>query len=327
MSPTPFPQLQGHARPVSHERSERIVSTTVIHHDLPTTWAALTDSVTLSHWLGVADSAWATPGAEAVLDFEDGEFFWCHFDEVGAPSEGTAQLRYRWRWVGIGPASEVVWELAALEHSTSVTVTETLADGPSDWRSWNGMGWPGILDQLDLFLTSGRRTRWPWRRMGPYVQAVMPAPSFQVWSTLCDQSALQFWLGRSSGGLATGDSVTFTLGDASGVATLTIDQHVEPNQQFPSYQPSLRFTVHRPSFPSPLSGYLWVEPAGLYTSILQIFMNGWEGFGQLDQAPVDRHIFTQFWIGAFGRLASLLTPPGSPTEPDKGLPGPHAWSR
>ena len=78
----------------------------------------------------------------------------------------------------------------------------------------------------------------------------------------------------------------------------------------------------------PLQGYLWLEPASLGTSILQVFMSGWEKYGPLNRAPVDRKLFTDFWIGAFRRLGGLVAPPDSagPPPSDGAGPGPHGWS-
>lgn len=325
---TSFPPLSGSARPVSQDRSERIVSTVVIDAPLERVWAALADRASVQDWFGVPGPDWAVPDRNSALDFEDGEFFWCHFDTVLPPEGGEAHLVYRWRWVGVGPAAQVNWDLTALADSTAVTVTETLDNGPADWRSWNGMGWPGILDQLAHYVTTGRRARWTWRRMGPYIQMVMPADSFRVWATLTAVPSLQFWLGRTAGSLDEGRTVSFILGDASGTAELTVVRHVEANQQFPSYQPNLAFQLDRPGWPGTLTGYLWIEPAGLGQSILQVFINGWEIFGSMDAAPADRHILASFWAAAFERLRGMVTAPfADGAIGDDAISGPHSWSR
>lgn len=81
-------------------------------------------------------------------------------------------------------ASGVTWEVRPQDGATTVTVTEEAVNPPSDWRSWNGMGWPGILEQLAGYLRARTPWRWPWRRMGPHVQAELAAPPFEAWEAL-----------------------------------------------------------------------------------------------------------------------------------------------
>lgn len=324
-----FPPISMSAHPVAHERREEIVTSGLIRQPPSVVWDALVSPADVGQWLGSVGDSWAKQGASAVLDFEDGEFFWCRFETATPPTvDGAGRLAYRWRWNGVGLAAEVDWQLFAAEDSTMVTVTETLVNGPSDWRSWNGMGWPGIIDQLAQYLEMRVCTRWPWRRMGPYVQYLIPCPTFTLWPMLVSNDTLPFWMGRMSGSLEPDDPMAFMIGDASGVATLEVTRRMEPNQSFPSYQPSLAFDIRREGSPGPLQGYLWLEPASLGTSILQVFMSGWEKYGPLNRAPVDRKLFTDFWIGAFRRLGGLVAPPDSagPPPSDGAGPGPHGWS-
>ena len=129
--------------------------------------------------------------ARIHLDFDDGEFFYCYTEKAVAPRRPGGELRYLWRWVGIGPAASVTWTLTPGPDGTLVTVVEEATNPPSDWRSWNGMGWPGILDQLANYLRTGTNTRWPWRRMGPYLQIPLPLMPFQAWEALTSPGADQ----------------------------------------------------------------------------------------------------------------------------------------
>lgn len=323
----PFPPLRSSARPVAQDRWERLVTTVIVKDPIERVWETLTRPDHVALWLAPVGPGWAVAGDTAMLDFQDGEFFWCRTDAVRDPhTDGrTAELAYRWRWVGVGPGTEVTWSLASLGEATSVTVTEIAQNGPADWRSWNGMGWPGILDQLVSYLRTGRDVRWTWRRMGPYVQTELPVSPFEAWAALCAVPALQFWLGRTTGSLAEADPLEFVLGDASGTATLTVTEHVEPGQHFPSYLPSLRFTLARGGWPGTLAGHLWVEPTALGSSLVQVFHSGWEMFGSTAHAPHDRVLLTQFWIAALGRLAQLVARTAG--QPEGGIPaGPHGWS-
>lgn len=325
----PFPPLHGSARPVAQDRWERLESAIVIAASLDQVWTALTDPDRVARWLAPSTPGWAVPGSTTMLDFQDGEFFWCQNDLVQPPQPDGygAKLGYRWRWVGVGPATQVEWSLASLGDATSVTVTELATNGPADWRSWNGMGWPGILDQLADHLKTGRDVRWTWRRMGPYLQTELPVSAFEAWAALTSVPALQFWLGRSAGSLAVADPMTFVLGDASGIARLQVVEHIEAGQQFPSYLPRLRFELSRGGWPGTLDGHLWIEPSALGGSLLQVFHAGWEMFGSTPVAPHDRTLLTQFWAAAFGRLGMLLARAGGGGPvPDGPPPGPHSWS-
>lgn len=317
--PSPFPPFRSTARPVAQDRWERVITTVTVPADLGTVWTVLTDPGRVGLWLAETDATWAREDKRSVLDFRDGEFFWCHTDAVEPPdADGhSARLSYRWRWVGVGPPARVTWQLTAMGAATTVTTTEITTNGPSDWRGWNGMGWPGILDQLADHVQTGRDVRWTWRRMGPYVQAELPVPPYEAWAALTAVPALQYWMGRASGSLGVDDPMTFVIGDASGRCVLTVDEHVEAGQRFPSYLPSLGFTLARGGWPDRLSGHLWIEPAHLGGSLLQVFHSGWEMFGSTETAPHDRTLLTRFWAAAFDRLGNLLRrASGPPQMPD-----------
>lgn len=349
VAPDDFPLLhQNGAHPVQQDRWERLVSHVRIPAPAERVWTGLTDPEQVARWLAVCRGSWAVADAEATLDFGDGEFFLCRTLDVQPPGAGTGRLSYLWRWVGVGPATKVTWEIVPSGdgRATDVTAVEESFNPPSDWRSWNGMGWPGILDQLADYLRTGTTWRWPWRRMGPYVQAELPGSTFEVWSLLTSVSAAQFWLSRTSGTLEEGQNVGIILGDASGVATLTVHRHVEAYQQFPSYLPRLEFHLSRPGWPGELTGHLWIEPAGLGHSLVQVFHSGWEMFGGAEVPSLaERRILTGFWVGAMGRARQLCAGlfgarPAGPrpvAEADEANgvtaeapridAGPHSWSR
>lgn len=322
---TDFPALQEvAARPLVQDRWERLVSEVVIPAEAAAVWRALTDPAAVARWLGVIRGRWAVPGAESMIDFEDGEYFWCRTEAVTPVAEGQpGMLHHLWRWVGIGPATSVTWTVCAntgtAAGTTTVTATEQAVNPPSDWRSWNGMGWPGILEQLAGHLRTGTDWRWPWRRMGPYVQMVLPAPPFAAWDALTSAGGVQHWLQRSAGDLAAdGQPATLVMGDASGTVLCQVTRSVEAAQEFPSYLPYLEFELYRPAWERRLGGRLWIEPAGLGRGLLQVFLHGWEALA-LPDPPAERRILTNYWIGAFRRAGSLFAAPQPPA-------GPHGWS-
>ncbi|MFJ4773824.1 methyltransferase domain-containing protein [Streptomyces uncialis] len=315
-----FPPLQGSAVPVAQERWERLVSTVTVPESPDEVWTALTDPDRVAGWLAVCRGQWAVAGRESMLDFEDGEFFWCRtLDSVAPQAQRRGLLRLLWRWVGVGPATSVTWTVAAAEPGgTTVTVVEEAENPPSDWRSWNGMGWPGILDQLAAHLRTGTEWRWPWRRFGPYLQIPLPVPPYQAWQELTSAAGIQHWLQRSSGTLAPGEELTLVMGDASGTVRMHVTKVVDAAQEFPSYLPYLEFGLRRPTWSAALGGRLWIEPAGLESSLLQVCHFGWENL-DIPEPVTERKLLTGFWTAAAGRASMLFLPQGPPA-------GPHGWS-
>lgn len=316
-----FPPLhEVAAHSVAQERWERLVSEVTLPFPASAVWEALVDPSRVRQWLAVCRGSWARPGEESMLDFEDGEFFYCWVNAADPPGDERAgRLHYLWRWVGIGPVTSVTWNVTpSAPCTTTVTVTEESTNPPSDWRSWNGMGWPGILEQLASHLRTATSWRWPWRRMGPYVQGEIGAPPFEAWATLTSVAALQHWLSRTAGSLAVGDPMRVTMGDASGSVVLEAHKVVEAGQEFPAFLPYVEFALRRPSWDDALGGRLWIEPAGLGRSLLQVFHHNWEGV-RISNPLEERRILTEFWISAFRRGQALF-------RSTKNQRGPHGWS-
>lgn len=316
-----FPPLNaGQARSIVQDRWERLVAVAEVPQDVERVWQALVSPAEIRHWLAVCVGDPADIGGEFVYDFEDGEFFYCRTTEVQPPKGADeAQLVYSWRWVGVGPATRVRWSLSATRSGgTAITATEEAFNPPSDWRGWNGNGWPGILDQLAGYLRTGTSWRWPWRRMGPYVQIELDSTPYDAWELLSKPESLRYWLQRRYGGFTTGDRLTLIMGDASGVVEMAVHRHVEPNQLFPSFLPWLEFGLKRASWPEELSGKLYIEPAGLNRSLFQIFVENWENL-PADIQLEERRIIAGFFRDSMVRAQNLVGPHPSPSHP-------HGWS-
>jgi uncharacterized protein YndB with AHSA1/START domain len=139
------------------DRWERLVSAIEIPGAAPEdVWHALTSPGALKHWLAVCHGSLVATDRDCTLDFEDGEFFLVRSRAVERPH----RLEYVWRWLGIGQATAVTWRLEEASPSswngappsnnghaaTRVTVIEEAINPPWDWHTWNGGGWPGILN-------------------------------------------------------------------------------------------------------------------------------------------------------------------------------------
>lgn len=295
------------AWPIVRDRWERVVTTIEIPQPADAAWAALVDPEALRRWLAVCSGSLEEVERDCVLDFEDGEFFLCRPKRAGATPIGGYELHYLWRWLGIGQATAVTWRIDPTEAGSRVTVTEEAYNPPADWRTWHGGGWPGILDQLAAYLRTGTDWRWPWRRMGPYVQIELPAAPFEAWEQLVNPGAVKYWLQRAYGKLERGGRLTLVMGDASGMIDLVVRDVVDSGQSFPSYLPHVDFALTRAAWGCEVGGRLWIEPTALGRSLFQVFHYNWESLPS-DLQLSERKIVTGFWTGAMLRAAQLFAP-------------------
>jgi uncharacterized protein YndB with AHSA1/START domain len=302
------------AMPLVRDRWERLVTSINVAASPEAIWRALTDASALRQWLAACRGSLEQTGRDCVLDFEDGEFFLCRSIAVDAPH----RLQYVWRWLGIGQATSVTWSIDPTDDaSTRVTVIEEAINPPWDWQTWNGGGWPGILDQLAAYLRTGGEWRWPWRRMGPYAQIEIPVPIYQAWDSLFGPHSLKYWLLAAEGVMAPGQSLSIFMGDASGQIEMSVHEVVQPGQSPPSFLPHVGFSLTRPVWNNRVGGRLWIEPAGWGRSLLQVFHYNWENLPPGLQLS-ERRLVTNFWSGAMLRARQLC---GSPQVPA----APHNW--
>ncbi len=302
------------ARTLVRDRWERLVTSIELPDAPEKVWSALTTPAALKLWLAVSHGSLEQTERDCVLDFEDGEFFLCRTIEARSPS----RLQYLWRWVGVGQATTVTWDLEPQGDGTRVTVTEEAFNPPWDWQTWNGGGWPGILDQLAAYLRTGMSWRWPWRRMGPYAQVELPVPFFEGWDRLMSPSGLRFWLQVMKGEMQSGQALTILMGDASGAVEMTAHEIVQPGQSPPSFLPAINFSLTRPVWNTEVGGRLWMEPAGWGRSLLQVVHYNWENLPPALQLS-ERKIAANFWAGAVRRASLMFGPQQAPA-------GPHSWS-
>lgn len=302
------------ARPTVRDRWDRLVTVLDIAASPDQVWQALATPAAVSSWLGICRGSLTALNTDCIIDFEDGEFFLCRAVEAEAPR----RLRYLWRWLGIGQATSVAWEIEPTPLGARVTVTEEAKNAPWDWQTWNGGGWPGILDQLSTYLRTGSNTRWPWRRMGPYVQVELAVSLYEAWDKLFVESGLRFWLQMMNGQFAPGETLTIMMGDASGAFNLTVDRIVPPGQEPPSFLPYITYAISRPVWNCQVYGRAWLEPSGWGKSILQAFHYNWENLPAELQLS-ERRLVANYLAGAGRRAQFLCYRPDMPKAP-------HSWS-
>src|SRR6266568_5182396 len=207
------------AMTVARDRWERLESVIDMPYRRETVWRALTEPDKLAKWLAVSVCSLLQTDRDMVLDFEDGEYFLVRPVEVDPPG----RLRYYARWLGIGQVTCVTWLLQDCGPETRVSVVEEATNPPWDWQTWNGGGWPGILEQLAAHLRTGLSWRWPWRRMGPYVQIELPVPVYPAWDQLFGPTSLKYWLIARAGQVLAGTTLPIMMGDASGTLEMIVD--------------------------------------------------------------------------------------------------------
>jgi len=302
------------AMTVARDRWERLVTTLDIPVAPDEVWRGFTEPDVLRHWFAVCRGSPLHTAADWVLDFEDGEFFLCRTQVADPPR----QLSYLWRWLGIGQATSVTWQVAPGPLGSRLTVTEEAFNPPWDWQTWNGGGWPGILEQLAAHLRTGMDWRWPWRRMGPYVQVELPLSMYDAFDRLFSPAGLRYWLQVMQGTLAAGQTLPLLMGDASGAVNMIVRDVIVPGQIPPSFLPRVSYGLNRPVWKADLGGQIWIDPSGWERCILQAVHYNWENL-PADLQLSERKLLTTFWAGA-ARRAQLLCSSGASAA------GPHGWS-
>jgi hypothetical protein len=74
-------------------------------------------------------------------------------------------VRFRWRFLGVGPESEVRWELDRGAGDTTVTVHDSCRGRPPSEMAQLDAGWRDFLDRLSTYLATGESARYAWREV------------------------------------------------------------------------------------------------------------------------------------------------------------------
>jgi uncharacterized protein YndB with AHSA1/START domain len=291
------------AQTVARDRWERIVSSKVIAATPEEVWRALIDPESLRQWLISCHGSLDDVDRDCILDFEDGDFFLTRPKIVNPPF----LLEWRWRWLGIGPAWTVRWHLEPVEGGTRVTVVDEAFNPPAKTGHYRGEGWPEILDILAAFIRTRTNYRWPCRSQS-YILTELPITIYAAWDRLFSATGLKWWLHVFEGEIVKDKTVTVHMGDATGTVEMTVHEVMPPSYNI---YPFVVFSFKRPFWPSPVTGRLFLEPAGWGASILQVYQTGWENLGPALQLH-ERQVMVGFWAEAFRRASQLCASAGIP---------------
>lgn len=140
-----------------------VTVSTAVPVPLPIAWRAITLPDQVSQWFGDLNTP-MVPGAAVHIDFGDGDFFDAHVDEVRTEK----MVRFRWRFLGVGPESEIRWELdrgAEDAGDTTVTVQDSCPGRPPSEAAQLDAGWRDFLGRLGSYLATGKSARYAWREV------------------------------------------------------------------------------------------------------------------------------------------------------------------
>jgi uncharacterized protein YndB with AHSA1/START domain len=118
-------------------------------------WDALTNRDELARWFADIDQ-WE-PGREFLCDFGDGDHFLGRVEAWERPRS----LRLTWKFLGIGPESEVRFGLRPSGGGTELEVWHHGAASPQEADGLS-KGWADFLSRLERYLYTGRPTRYDW---------------------------------------------------------------------------------------------------------------------------------------------------------------------
>lgn len=151
-----------------------------------TVWQALSDPRMVASWRGQIPTSLAT-GALTTLDLGDGDF--SAFEVLSV--EPPATLAYVERFMGIGPAAKVSWQLTPVSDGCLLTVSDhaeqrTTADALAVRRNWLA-----VTERLTTFLNEGRVAS----AAGPVdfeIATELPGDAESVWAHLLQPAVLPF---------------------------------------------------------------------------------------------------------------------------------------
>jgi uncharacterized protein YndB with AHSA1/START domain len=259
-----------------------VIVSTSVPVPSPTAWRAITLPDQVSQWFGDL-TAPMVPGASLRVDFGDGDFFDAQADAVRAEE----MVSFRWRFLGVGPESEVQWELNPGTTDTTVTVRDSCPGRPPSEASQLDAGWRDFLDRLGAYLATGESARYAWREV---IDGGTNLP-VGTWLPLTE-STVADWLPIA---LATAHPRWFFIVDNDGPRRFAIgDWDLVPGR-------SLRFSVAIPKAGTTHAEvHATVAGTGAGTEIqLTVRHDGWKELALGDmQARNLRHRFAAAWTAA-----------------------------
>jgi uncharacterized protein YndB with AHSA1/START domain len=256
-------------------------------------WQALTDAGELRRWFGVLRRE-PGPAGGLRLEFGDGDFFALQVEQVEHP-----ELRWTWRFMGIGPVDQLEARVHDCGEGSLVTVVDRRAGRSREEGVALGEGWSDFLSRLQRFLATGENARYAWRgEVEVWIELPVPAP-----------------IARRELILSAADWLPLPPGAANllSAEALLLSDGVEPSS-FPLHEirgdgpGSVRFAVRLPHVEGQLSTRIEIT-GDSESATLALTQSGFPELGA-DEA-VKRRVrarFAEAWVQAARRAEALLAP-------------------
>jgi uncharacterized protein YndB with AHSA1/START domain len=255
-------------------------------------WEALTEPEVVSRWFGEL-SPGLRQGGTARLDFGDGDFFAISNIKLATPQS----VDYDWRFLGTGPVDHVRWRVAPKSGGgCSVTVTDTEPFRSPEATAMLREGWLDFTSRLVGFLTTGRRTRYDWRReLDGYAE--LPCSAADAQALLADAGAQADWL--PFGGVTLSEGASFTTPDELPPRTFVMRNLRRESAAATSFQ------ITCDGWLGPTECRLDLTPHG-GSALLGFSHTGWESISRdPDEQLSQRRRFCGLWVEALERARTL----------------------
>jgi uncharacterized protein YndB with AHSA1/START domain len=272
--------------------SGRVEVTRAVRASATQVWETLTEPEIVSRWFGNLTSSLKV-GDRTTLEFGDGDFFVLDVLQMEAPHT----LQYVWRFLGIGPADTVTWNINDHDHGCLFTVTDSEERRTREAASLLRKGWLDFTERLEEFLRTGHSTRYNWRHeLDASIE--LAGKRKAIWDVLFDAQLCRKWLSLS-------DSLIETD------AFLRIEDGLQPSElrlldvklDAPKYA---QFSLAHKEWLSPTSCNLELTQRGRDT-LLTVSNNGWESISIDDEyQKQQRKRLCEFWIAALKRARALI---------------------
>jgi uncharacterized protein YndB with AHSA1/START domain len=257
-------------------------------------WEALTEPRLVAKWFGRLSGP-LRAGGTPKLDFGDGDFF--AIQDIAL--EPRVEIRWRWRFLGIGPLDSITWRIIREDVGCLVTVTDTEPRRSSEWNEMLKEGWTDFTGRLVSFVTTGRCARYDWRRDADG-GIELPCAAHVAWAELFRPEVQRRWL-PADGTITAGARWVPRGAEASRVLELGRVLWDRPR--------SVEFEINSRGWARPTVARLEVAPRG-DDSLLSFSHTGWEAVSRDDgYRRGERKQFCGLWVKSQQRARALVGEP------------------
>jgi uncharacterized protein YndB with AHSA1/START domain len=155
-----------------------------LNHPADEAWRALTEKERLEMWFGTPSDSLTAGGGPVRIDFGDGDFFLVERRDAGP----ERLVEFDWRFLGLGPASHLRWEVRPTAGGSQVAVRDHADDRDQETVRELTEGWQDFLGRLARYLDTGRSARYDCRSeidgaidLPPTADGLLWEPQLPAW--------------------------------------------------------------------------------------------------------------------------------------------------